>query len=575
MTVVKRIQRAFARICGPSSCPHVTDGRQPSENQIDDIPRDENAVEVGTPAVSRNHELCPACSQIDIRSMLQSEKVEQDIGPISDRLSPDCPFCNLISEAVRRKWDDYWSSSKLRSESDRVPKLYVQSRSPFSVKENGYVEHPQPRLLIAVDVKPPGYQENRKAIREVDRVKNRFIIAEIEVLYDGSRGQILPLVPRRQAGPSIDYEIVKSWLRQCKGHKHSSRNQEAIELSSNRNGFRLIDVEKMCLVLVTEPCDFAALSYVWGRLPTLLHPGIGSERPVLLTTEENVERLSTPKGLSSSAIVEMNARIPQTVRDAMTFCRNIGMKHLWIDTLCIIQNDREDKSYLIERMDDVYDHATVTLIAASGENADSGLKGVSARNIRRKSTCAILDEGSIINLSLCPPSLSEEIRTSVWNTRGWTFQEQALSQRCLYFTPEELFFNCRELQWREAYNLEDVNPRIGLSVRTGPPWWSRNLRKDPDPTPYQYLGGGLNIYQYQSAVQSYSRRTLSFPEDILHAFEGIFNRFNETGSGELNLEQTQGIPSHLMHQALLWFPSDEARKRVCPGVDVQFSTWSW
>lgn len=441
---------------------------------------------------------------------------------------------------------------------------------------------------MALDVTPPGHSENRRVIREVDRVKDRFIIAEIETVlgdYDEGEQKDPPLVPRREVGPTINYDLVLSWLDLCKYHIHTQKARDYMnfEMFQCRDGFRLIDVDAECLVLVKHRCDFVALSYVWGNMSTILQPGLDSqETPVLLTTLDNLNQLSTPGGLSPNAMAEMRtARLPKTIRDAIIFSREIGMQYLWIDTLCIVQDDPRDKDFMIRSMDDVYDHAAVTLIAASGSDADGGLGGVTTpRDGHPINSFTVIDDGVVEHLSICPPSLGEEVRSSVWNTRGWTFQEQALSQRCLYFTPDELFFNCIALQWREAYDFEHIDPTLGLTMRTGPPWWNRKLRKDPDPTPYRYLGdltGTLTIKDYQAAVQDYSRKTLTFPGDVLNAFEGVVNRFNKcTRFGDLTLEQTQGIPVHLLHLGLLWFPSEEARIRVCPEQDdVAFSSWSW
>lgn len=532
-------------------------------------------------------ELCVECSKLDVRAMLDEEKVEVSMGPLSDHLTPGCPFCHLISEVVHVNWGEGWTSERLCEESERMPTVFVQSRSPLSIMKRGRLEYPEPRLLMAMDVTPPGYTENRRVIREVDRVKDRFIIAEIESVpsaYGRAEGRKPQLVPRREVGPSVDYDLVKSWMQRCKTHPHTEEAREHMnfDMFHHRNGFRLIDLEQERLVLVKERCAFAALSYVWGRLPTVLYPGEFNDdsTPVLLTTVENLEQLSAPGGLSFAAIENMDgAKFPQTVIDAMTFCRNIGMQYLWIDTLCIVQNDKEDKDFMIQSMDDVYGHAAVTLIAASGDNADYGLSGVSHRDGRPISPFTIIDDGITEHLSLCPPSLGEEVRTSTWNTRGWTFQEQALSQRCLYFTPEELFFNCIECQWREAYDLEDIDPELELRIRTGPPWWNRKLRKDLDPTPYHYLGdltGTLTLKDYQAAVQDYSRKRLSFPDDVLKAFEGVFNRFTKGAAiRELTLHQTQGIPVNHLHQALLWFPSEQAVQRKCANPEVTFSTWTW
>lgn len=598
MAIVKQIGRAFVRICAPTSNtttatttatpPSSDDGHEHHEQHRQNA--DKTVISTASPSTPKQrqpNELCEECSKLDVRAMLEQEKIEVPMGPLSLHLTPDCPFCNLISEVVHMNWGEGWTSSRLCNESDPIPNLYVQSRSPMSIMRHGRLDYPEPRLLMAMDVTPPGYSENRRVIREVDRVKDRFIIAEIEAVpgaYDETEGKNPQLVPRRQVGEIIDYELVKSWLHRCRDHTHTAEAQKLMnfELFNCREGFRLIDVEEERLVLVKQRCAFAALSYVWGQLPTVLYPGdpADGQQPILLTTMDNLDRLSAPQGLSASSIAEMKGpKLPQTVQDTMAFCRNVGLRHLWIDTLCIVQDDKTDKDYMIQSMDDVYGHAAVTLIAAAGADADSGLRGVSHRTGRPINPFTIIDDGITEHLSLCPPSLGEQVRASVWNTRGWTFQEQALSQRCLYFTPEELYFNCIELQWREAYDLEDVDPELELRVRTGPPWWNRKLRKDLDPTPYHYLGEltrTLTLKDYQAAVQDYSRKRLSFADDVLVAFEGVFNRFTKTAAfGKLSLHQTQGIPVNHLHQALLWFPSEEAQKRKPTKPDVSFSTWTW
>ncbi|GME30090.1 hypothetical protein DL764_000711 [Neofusicoccum parvum] len=271
----------------------------------------------------------------------------------------------------------------------------------------------------------------------------------------------------------------------------------------------------------------------------------------------------------------------------MELTRRIGMRYLWVDTLCILQDDDNDKARLIGSIDDVYDNATVTVIAADGSDADAGLRGISPRTGRPIEPTKIADasDGVTLNLSICLPSLCEEVRRSTWNTRGWTFQEQCLSRRCLYFTAEETFFNCSEGQWREGYDYAAAKGwDHDIQFRTGPAWWGKNLRKDLDPTPYHYLGDmtrGLETQNYQRAVQNYSRKNLTFQHDVFNAFEGIFNRFKRSGDAyELSIRQTQGIPPHLLFQAILWFPSHDSRKRVCnstqPGkLAEQYSTWSW
>ncbi|SPO07205.1 uncharacterized protein DNG_09899 [Cephalotrichum gorgonifer] len=535
--------------------------------------------------------LCQNCSKIDLESMLARETNEQNAGLLLSFTTPNCPFCAIVSDSIRTRWGNDWNTQKLCGAVDKPPTLFIQSRSPLTVRSNGPVEHPHARLLLAIDIIPAELERHSTSVnKEVTKIKDRHIIAEIESLPDPSapaNPNEKTYLARREVSPQADIALVKQWLAECKTHKHSKTAHTGIDSDFlfREPGFRLIDVENECLVQVTERCDYIALSYVWGAVPTVLwRYNSSSKKPILLTIKENVTRLGAPRSLTTSQVAEFeDARIPTTVQDAMEFTRRIGMKYLWVDTLCIVQNDSEDKGRIIGSMDDIYSTATATLVGAAGVDADAGLSGV--RN-RPSSTLVPtkVPRGSKtgdLNLSICLRSLSEEVRRSTWHTRGWTFQEQSLSRRCLYFTPNEIFFNCDQAQFREGYRVDTTNSHVEL--RMGPPWWTRNLRKDPDPTPYRYLGNpdSLGAQEYQSAVQDYMRRNLTVLDDILNAFEGVFNRFSGADRAtRLGIRDTQGIPAHLLYLGLLWFPSDGTKRRPALKAPSEatlshFSSWSW
>ncbi|PWY90953.1 HET-domain-containing protein [Aspergillus heteromorphus CBS 117.55] len=519
-------------------------------------------------------QLCKRCDRLELGRMLADEVNERPMGAISHYRNPTCPFCGLIARAKEVASADGWDLTTF-SLTNPSPRLFIQSRSGVSVKNNGYVDHRSPRLLLAVDQKP-SRQQNRRPLREIDRLESRYILAEIESL---SNDDLQGLMRRRDIPCRLSVPLVQHWLKGCKEHKHS-----AAALKRGSTGpfdgqpFRLIDVMQECLTLQLKRCDYVALSYVWGTSPTILTSDRNPESLILVTTRQNLSVLCHPHALSSSHL--RLGRIPQTISDAMELTRKIGIQYLWVDTLCIVQDDEQDKARLISHIDDVYDNSTVTIMAATGNGPDEGLAGIGPRVGCPIKPHYILDErnGGTLSLSLSLPSLCHEVRKGVWDTRGWTFQEQSLSQRCLYFTSDEIFFQCPEVQWREGYDYgEGHSPNTQVQIRTGPPWWSKRLRNDPDPTPYHYLGdttNGLDVECYQRAVQEYSRRHLTYSHDILNAFEGIFNRFQQAqqSSRDLSIRQTQGIPAHLMVQALLWFPSESCRQRVST---ERFSTWSW
>jgi predicted metal-dependent phosphotriesterase family hydrolase len=71
-----------------------------------------------------------------------------------------------------------------------------------------------------------------------------------------------------------------------------------------------------------------------------------------------------------------DAAIPQTICDAMELVKLMGEQYLWVDALCIVQDDPIDVGRHIQRMDRVYKAAQFTIINASGVDANAGLEGL-------------------------------------------------------------------------------------------------------------------------------------------------------------------------------------------------------
>jgi Heterokaryon incompatibility protein (HET) len=68
---------------------------------------------------------------------------------------------------------------------------------------------------------------------------------------------------------------------------------------------------------------YATLSYCWGAL----------EKHPLRTTQANI--LAHLNGINFETL-------SKTVQDAILVTREVGLSYLWVDSLCIVQDDRED-----------------------------------------------------------------------------------------------------------------------------------------------------------------------------------------------------------------------------------------
>jgi hypothetical protein len=130
--------------------------------------------------------------------------------------------------------------------------------------------------------------------------------------------------------------------------------------------FILIDVRDMCIVDAPKGCQHVALSYVWGT------------RPNFKLKESNFQFLKRLGSLRDSSV-----KLPRTIRDAIEVVRHSGQRYLWVDSICIIQDDRgEHKQNALGSMSKIYGSAVFTIIAIEGGDANRGIFRVGGENNR-------------------------------------------------------------------------------------------------------------------------------------------------------------------------------------------------
>jgi hypothetical protein len=172
--------------------------------------------------------------------------------------------------------------------------------------------------------------------------------------------------------------------------------------------FRVIDVIDNCITLAPEKCKYVALSYVWG----LIDP-----KTILRTLKANVSDLQKPGGLLRPKYYQ---KMPQTVRDAMEVVRRLDLRYLWVDSLCIIQDDDEQggsKMDAISKMDLVYGAAFLMIMVAGGKDAHAGIAGLNPGT--RGNTQPIEEIGPGFRLAY-KQTFQDYIADAVYFTRGWT-----------------------------------------------------------------------------------------------------------------------------------------------------------
>ncbi|KAK4168138.1 heterokaryon incompatibility protein-domain-containing protein [Cladorrhinum sp. PSN259] len=173
---------------------------------------------------------------------------------------------------------------------------------------------------------------------------------------------------------------------------------------------------------------YAALSYCWGR-------NIGDAVRTLMGNRHRHMVDGIPIN-----------NLPQTIRDAITVCRAINLEYLWVDALCIVQDDKVDWKMEAESMYKVYANARLTIAAHAAVSCTDGFLGPQAYghpDWQREFTSDLPIAGQtkmFLRLGTPPPCNSPP--SSVLMTRAWAFQEAIFSRRTLHFMGVEMVWEC-------------------------------------------------------------------------------------------------------------------------------------
>ncbi|KDR71611.1 hypothetical protein GALMADRAFT_229571 [Galerina marginata CBS 339.88] len=346
----------------------------------------------------------------------------------------------------------------------------------------------------------------------------------------------------RLINDQIDIDIVQNWISICQRfHKGCCdgnpyiHDNELGDITTEIHSFRLIDVIDSCIVLPAEGCKYAALSYVWGIDP----------KTILRLLKENVDELQSPGSLE---IVGNKERIPLTIRDAMEVTRKLGLRYLWVDSLCIVQDDDSklgSKMEAIAKMGLVYGASDITLIAATGINAQAGIPGLRPGTRGREQLIEEISPGCRLGAKTL---WQNYIWTGVYFDRGWTFQEREFSTRSLTFIGGQVVFRCKETSgWREDVVFEDYRGAYAAQTR------HRDLY-DP-----------AKVWNMEALIRNYSTLSLTFEADIYHAFAAMIQYIQR----EFQVILYHGIPDRYFDWFLLWKPlKAQQRRTITP-------SWSW
>jgi len=329
------------------------------------------------------------------------------------------------------------------------------------------------------------------------------VFVDLQYLNEGrvARNEI-PILPK--AGGEFDILLYREWLRRCnRCHKHidsyiAMLPTRVIDVGDNDNS----ECVRLRITNGKARGRYISLSHRWQK-----------DTPTTTTTNLNDRRKA----------IKLND-LPKTFQDVIRITRRLGVRYLWIDSLCIIQDSSLDWSVESRKMGRLYASAYCTIAAQ----------------------CVSKTGGSF----------EQDVENGELSHRGWILQERALSRRTIHLAGEQTYWECGSVIWSKTAD-EGAKPRSSLA--------SCEFPKLDLPAAHQDSGA-----MFQHVFSSYSRLSFTQDTDRPVAIAGIEYRmeaFYETIS-------VYGIVKSFFGESVLWQRSgDEWMKPLINFKAQKLASW--
>ncbi|PVI08681.1 HET-domain-containing protein [Periconia macrospinosa] len=358
--------------------------------------------------------------------------------------------------------------------------------------------------------------------------------------------------------------LIQSWIHNCRKH-HPQCDKSAISHPPRLLDIMIEDPAVVKLVEVSPEVQvsrYACLSHCWGKT-----------RSRHLTRESN---------LASNLTGIRVSELPQTFQDAILVARALEIPYLWIDSLCIIQDSRQDWIRHVVSMAAIYEEAYITLAAGASVDDDGGFFASPPELNQKpyKITIEADDDDDDPTSTLYArhavdhPNAGWPARETLpLMKRGWCFQERLLARRYLLFGSKEVLWECREDVACSCSMTTDggpFKPRGGTASDKpcfpncpATKWQIAHLEDGARGT------SGHREGVWRDVVEEYTCRELTFAGDKLPALEGI----------AVSLQRNLGLGEYLSG---LW--ADSLRKDISwnhygddapAGRPRKGPSWSW
>ena len=225
-------------------------------------------------------------------------------------------------------------------------------------------------------------------------------------------------------------DLVQRWLNECNVHENCTPLDDTpmptrvltLVGDNTQPSIRLIESKG-------RQGRYLALSHCWGK----------AGKFPLRTTSENYQE-------HKSGILFKN--LPKTFQDTVEFAQGIGIRYLWVDSLCIIQGENGDWEKELLDMGDMYGQSIVTIAASSASSSNAGFlcrkNGAywPVRHHQPFGSRPTEEYDDVFTLEAYIPKWGDLDRSLPLSNRGWVLQERMLASRTLSWTDHGIFWLC-------------------------------------------------------------------------------------------------------------------------------------
>ncbi|KAK1672359.1 heterokaryon incompatibility protein [Colletotrichum godetiae] len=504
--------------------------------------------------------ICKFCQATVLESGKNWDYHHQDSDSFEDSLHSRCVFCTRLAEGLDKisPWFDH--------------DLNVKALYRWNIRQAAQIR--ETKSHVSITFRPVPSRTCGK-LKSDDLPEVTFYLFPEEDLGD--------IPEHHDLGNRTDSEASRAqminWMQDCitnhpkciRSHSIKSfvptrvldvgppdtNTGDATETPSSH--IRVVDTTKEH---ITGP--YMTLSHCWGT---------GS---FIRLTETNVNEYTT-NGIPWTELQASNANFA----DAVRVVRTLGMRYIWIDSLCIIQGQEhlQDWSHEAPLMHKVYRNSWCNIAAADSRDHTCGLfreraaEVVPVRYESEQPSVTFGDKG----WRIFPADLwDRDLLGSHLYTRGWVFQERMLSPRLLQFTNTQLFWDCATITATESVPAGLPSPLDTKSAT------DRHWRERLQSSALSVRGTGEDSLEefWKSAVAAYTSCNLTFAKDKLAALWGIAKLLRDA----LGEEYAAGLWGINLAEQLAWRVFDRSKSKlygedekvvVRGGKEIGNPSWSW